>query len=92
MNAADVIAYTYDADYHCAGCAIARFGEHPNSPAGAYPWCRDDVPDAEGNIPYPVFGDSEWWDVSPDATYPQSLVCATCGGTIDTLGKDGYRA
>ena len=87
MNACDVIAYTYNADYHCAECAIERFGEHPASPT-IHRWCRDDVKDADGNAPQPVFADSEWWDAHQDATFPQSLACGTCGHTI-AIADDG---
>lgn len=72
MNACDVIGYVYDADTHCSACAITRFGEHPHSPP-LYPWCRDDIPDNEGNMPCPIFADSEWG---------RTVECATCDTSI----------
>lgn len=79
MNAADVLCYTYDADYHCTDCAIARYGEHPRSPV-VHRWAA--TPDT-GEAPQPVFGDSEWYDPYDDT--PQTLCCGTCGDVIDTL-------
>lgn len=95
MNAADVLCYTYEADYHCTPCAIKRFGEQPGSPV-LHPWIADDSIDSEGNTPAPVFGDSVWWNT--DSAWekvnrgevadeePQSLECADCHGVIASVG------
>ena len=81
MNAADVLCYTYEADYHCTPCAIKRFGEQPGSPV-LHPWIADDSIDSEGNTPAPVFGDSEWWN--HDDPTPQHLRCSDCECIIDS--------
>jgi hypothetical protein len=81
MNATDVLCYTYEADYHCTPCAIARFGEHPRSPI-AHPWIADESIDSEGNTPAPVFGDSEWWDPHSEV-HMQVLRCCDCHKVID---------
>ena len=56
MNAADVIAYAYDAAIHCPDCAAERFNGH-----------EDDlgIVDNEGNEVTPVFGSVE----APDGMY-----------------------
>ena len=82
----DVIAWGYDADYHCPGCAVARFGESDDSPGGLYPWIPDTAEDSEGNIVAPIFAGSEWYDYTYDE--PQALTCYDCGGIIDTYGED----
>lgn len=81
MNAADVLCYTYDADYHCTACAIKRFGEQPGSPI-AHPWIADDSIDSDGNTPAPVFGDSEWWDPTSEVRM-HVLRCCDCHEVID---------
>lgn len=81
MNAADVLCYTYDADYHCTACAIKRFGEQPGSPI-LHPWIADDSIDSDGNTPAPVFGDSEWWDPTSEVQM-QVLRCCDCHEVID---------
>ena len=85
MNAADVLCYTYEADYHCTPCAIKRFGEQPGSPI-LHPWIADDSIDSDGNTPAPVFGDSEWWN--REESMPQNLHCSDCNEVIDTAGED----
>jgi len=81
MNAADVLCYQYEADYHCTACAIKRFGQQPGSPI-LHPWIADDSIDSEGNTPAPVFGDSEWWDTSSEVQ-TQALRCCDCQKVID---------
>jgi hypothetical protein len=73
MKSCDVVGYVYDADTHCAYCAIARFGQHPNSPV-VYPWCRDDRPDSEGNTPAPIFADTE---------FGRAVTCADCSEALN---------
>lgn len=63
----DPIAYTYEADTHCPGCAFERFGRDANGfvPASAR--------DGEGN---PVGAIAPWDEAS------NSVVCGTCGVVI----------
>jgi len=84
MNAADVLCYTYDTDYHCTPCAIKRFGEQPGSPI-LHPWIADESIDSEGNTPAPVFGDAEWYDTADDTR--QELRCGDCDNVIAHTGE-----
>lgn len=65
----DPIGYTYDADVHCPGCAIARFGKEDGRP-----WVRGDAVDHEGN---PIGVIAPWDETAPEGEY-----CGTCGGQI----------
>lgn len=49
--ATTVIAFTYEADIHCVGCAHARFPDGPHR-----------ATDAEGNDVHPVFASDEGAD------------------------------
>ena len=49
---AEIIAWTYEADYHCPDCAWRRFGHALEDP---------DTVDREGNPLHPVFS----WDEAP---------------------------
>lgn len=68
------IAYTYEADTHCADCTIAQFGDA----------CEGI--DREGNEVGAVFGFHQWWqaweDIDEDT---QILACGTCGREIDRV-------
>ena len=72
-----VIAYTYEADYHCVSCAFDRFGDMLD---------RDDAVDSEGNPPHPVFSTDEWYanDIFEGNT-TATLACGTCGEVIETI-------
>lgn len=61
----DPIAYAYDADLHCAPCAVARFGAESGRA-----WVREDARDAEGN---PIGAVAPWDSV------PCHSICGTCG-------------
>jgi hypothetical protein len=74
MNATDVLAYTYEADYHCKECAKVRFGED------AHGFVPEDAQDSEGNSVGAVFGDSEWWNPGEGN---QTLSCSDCGRELD---------
>jgi hypothetical protein len=73
-----VMAYTYEADYHCPGCAIARFGVESE---GMAQWLPGSARDSEGNEPGAVFTYSEWWE--PSETRVQVLACTDCGHELD---------
>jgi hypothetical protein len=75
MNATDVIAYTYEADYHCPDCAIERFGQQEGRS-----WAREDATDNEGNGVHPVFASDEWWNPGEGN---QTLACTDCGRELD---------
>jgi hypothetical protein len=77
----DPIAYTYEADYHCPGCAYERFGADEDGWIAAH-----DERDGEGNPVGVVAPWDEWWEPSEDG--PQVLTCGTCGGEIDRLEGD----
>jgi len=79
----DPIAYIYEADHHCPGCAEARFGR---SEAG---WIGEDSVDGEGNPVGIVSPWDEWWQGTDE---PETLVCGTCGGEIDEVVPDGWIA
>lgn len=63
MGKYEPIVYTYEADYHCPACTIARFGadEYGNVP--------DDAVDSEGN---PIGAMWEWDE------HDSPLLCGTC--------------
>jgi hypothetical protein len=73
----DIIGYTYDADVHCPGCAIAKFGQEP----GRY-WVKEDAEDSEGNEVHPIF---QWDETSEEGEH-----CGTCGGEIAPAWGSGY--
>lgn len=75
----DPIAYTYEADTHCPGCALERFGRCPDG------WiaCADDphrVTDREGNTVGVIAPWDEWHEDGPGRF---TLVCGTCSSVID---------
>ncbi len=76
----DPIAYTYEADYHCPRCALARFGR---SAAG---WIGEGAHDSEGNPVGVVAPWDEWTEPSDPRT--QVLSCGTCGDEIDRVEGD----
>lgn len=73
----DPIAYTYEADFHCPGCAEARFGR------GADGFIASESTDSEGNPVGVVAPWDEWWSGDSDAE--TALYCDTCGGEIDRV-------
>lgn len=77
----DPIAYTYDADTHCPGCATARFGEDES---GNVP---DDAYDNGGNAVGAIFSWTEWWQIDGKC---ETLVCGTCGGEIAVAHNDPH--
>lgn len=67
MSGSDPIAYTYDADTHCPGCALERFGTDDDG------WINGT--DAEGN---PVGAIAPWDEVDPAS----GIYCGTCGAEV----------
>jgi hypothetical protein len=75
----DIIAYTYEADYHCTYCTIARFGQEPGRS-----WATESATDNEGNAVHPVFGTDEWCGMNTEESGTFVLACGTCGVTIES--------
>jgi len=48
-----IIAYTYEADFHCVDCTLSRFGTYAN---------LDQCEDSEGNSIHPVFSTDEVYE------------------------------
>jgi hypothetical protein len=73
------IAYTYEADYHCPACTLARFGRGSCGfiATSAEDGCESCL-DSEGN-PVGVIAPWDEWAEGPG----ESLVCGTCGDVID---------
>ena len=74
-----IIAYTYEADYHCMACTFKRCGGY---------WKDSTFPylDSEGNLVHPLFSTDEWqeFDDSFLAENPtQYLACGDCHEIID---------
>ena len=63
-----VIAYTYEADYHCPDCGYARFG---------FKVVIGTAFDREGNNPAPVFSTDEWCNYEGGFQHCD-LACGTC--------------
>lgn len=76
----NVIAYTYDADYHCPACAEERFRgiTHGLEPS--------DFQDSEGNPPHPLFDTDEWFanDIY-EGNSKATLYCGDCHEIIEEL-------
>jgi len=75
MSHLDPIAYTYEADHHCPGCAEERFGRSERGFIG------EGSTDNEGNEVGIVMPWDEWYEPSDDE--PQTLTCGTCHREID---------
>ena len=69
----DPIAYTYEADTHCPGCAFKRFGRDENG------FVPENAEDSEGNGVGVIAPWDEWEGV---------LACGTCGGVIREAEDD----
>lgn len=74
----DPTAYTYEADYHCEGCAEARFGRDEDG------WITGT--DGEGNEVGVIAPWDEWYanDVY-EGNDEAVLSCGTCLGEIDRV-------
>lgn len=69
-----VIAYTYEADYHCEACTTERFGE----------WL-DEATDSEGNAIGVVTSIDEWYNIGEGN---QTLACSDCFLELDTYTEE----
>jgi len=93
----NIIAYTYEADYHCVDCTVKRYqsgGFDKASPDYPY-YIGDEVDgqgvgldslDSEGNYAHPLFSTDEWleFDEGFMAENPtQYLACGDCHEVIE---------
>jgi hypothetical protein len=79
MAGYDPIAYTYDADYHCPACAIARFGSDNGR------WPAMNATDYEGNGLGVIAPWDCWWQGTGET---EILGCSDCGTEIDRYEID----
>ncbi len=83
-----VIAYTYEADFHCIDCTLKRAGEHGFCIDSTKPGTDENgVPegaiDSEGNPIYPVFSTDELpCDLSEADGGYSPVVCGDCFAVI----------
>jgi hypothetical protein len=69
-----IIAYTFEADYHCLDCTETRFPDMEGT-------------DSEGNSIHPLFSTDEWCELDKDflAEHPvQYIECGDCLNVIDS--------
>jgi hypothetical protein len=74
-----IVAYTYDADYHCTECAAKAHGVDPNT---GNVW--ENAEDSEGNEVHPVFSidcDTETIASCGDC---RQVICLVCGDVVMT--------
>jgi len=94
LKAWSIIAYTYDADYHCIHCTIKQFRQNAE-------WSidvdehgiRQEIEDSEGNYVTPLFASDEWINFEMlieeycsdylKENPIQILACGTCHDEID---------
>lgn len=74
MSNHDPIAYTYEADWHCPECAIARFGEDEHG------FVPENAEDNEGNSIGAVSPWDEWWNLDGEC---EALSCSDCHAILD---------
>jgi hypothetical protein len=75
-----IVAYTYDADYHCVECAG---NEHADDDAADDTTDANGIPydaeDSEGNNVHPVFAGQMDGDTVERCTDCGTIVCMCCG-------------
>ena len=102
-HATDIIAYTYEADYHCIACTVKRFSDDgkvhgTEEDRAKFRPCTDDngiwyeTTDSEGNLVHPVFVSDEWQEfdegfLSENPT--QYLACGNCHEVIEEYTHQG---
>jgi len=87
----NILAYTYEADYHCIDCTRKRFlylYVEPNRSIVTTNFETDEngilytQTDNEGNRVHPLFSTDEWQELDwPEPT--QRLICGNCFAPID---------
>jgi hypothetical protein len=102
QKAWSIIAYTYDADYHCIHCTIKQFAyfhtgdikfqNAQDKTSNVDYWgIYVEQKDSEGNFVTPVFATDEWQEFDPGYMQEnpiQILACGTCHDEI-TRWKEG---
>ena len=93
-----IIAYTYEADYHCIDCTSKRYKAHGFYDRDGKPWRSNYggqvdwngvhvyIHDREGNLVHPLFSIDEWqeFDEAFLAENPtQYLACGDCHEVIE---------
>jgi len=80
VKAGDILAYTYEADYHCIDCTRQRFSDDgkvhgTESDRAKFRPCTDyngiwyEQLDSEGNFVHPVFYSDEWYDLDKPSVF-----------------------
>ena len=89
-----ILAYKYDADYHCIDCTVQKFKQPlainldiDENGIGM------EIEDSEGNYVSPLFDTDEWYEL--DKFYvtenpKQILSCGTCHKKIDSYTHQNY--
>jgi len=86
-----IMAYTYEADYHCIPCTVQRFAyfHTGNVRGGGVDWygIYTDQVDNEGNLVNPVFSTDEWQELDEgfiEENPIQYMACGDCHEVIDS--------
>ena len=102
-----IIAYTYEADYHCVACTVKRYKSHGfcdrygktwrSNYGGQVDWegVHVYIHDNEGNLIQPVFSTDEWQELDESflsENPTQYLSCGDCHEIIDTYTAEGVPA
>ena len=90
VHHSNVLAYTYDADYHCVSCTAKKLfqvSREKRKKGIETETSIDTIKDKEGNSIHTVYTDDEWQELDPShlAENPtQYLTCGTCREIIET--------
>ena len=93
----NIIAYTYEADYHCIPCTVKRFayfhtGNVREEGVDWYGIYTDQV-DSEGNLVHPVFSTDEWQNFDEgfiEENPIQYLTCGDCHEVIEEYTEESF--
>ena len=95
MNHQNILAYTYDADYHCIPCTakkLFQISREKREKGIETDTSIDTVKDKKGNAIHTVYTYDEWQELDPShlAENPtQYLACGTCREIIETYKHEG---
>ena len=88
-----ILAYKYDADYHCIDCTVQKFKQPlainldiDENGIGM------EIEDSEGNYVSPLFDTGEWYELHESyltENPEQFLSCGTCHKIIDSYTHNG---
>ena len=94
----NIIAYTYEADYHCVDCTVKRYKAHGfydrhgkqsrSNYGGQVDWhgVHVYIHDSEGNLVHPLFSTDEWQEFDEgfiEENPTQYLTCGDCHEVIE---------